>query len=63
LIGYFKQKLFTKFNNLTNSVTNSLNLKIIIIFILYMKTIVISGSIKKAGEEIEQFAKELETLG
>ena len=28
-----------------------------------MKTIVISGSIKKAGEEIEQFAKELETLG
>jgi len=28
-----------------------------------MKTIIISGSIKKAGEEIEAFAKELEDLG
>lgn len=28
-----------------------------------MKTIVISGSIKKAGEEIENFAKELEDAG
>jgi nucleoside 2-deoxyribosyltransferase len=28
-----------------------------------MKTIVISGSIKKAGEEIEKFAKELEDEG
>lgn len=28
-----------------------------------MKTIVISGSIKKAGMEIEKFAKELEKLG
>lgn len=28
-----------------------------------MKTIVISGSIKKAGEEIEKFAKELEDAG
>lgn len=28
-----------------------------------MKTVVISGSIKKAGEEIENFAKELESAG
>lgn len=28
-----------------------------------MKTIIISGSIKKAGKEIEEFAKELEVAG